>query len=173
MYCTYQNTAVNPTLTVRVGTSSSYSTISSSIAIYTNGVRYAYWSAGQTIILTYSGSYWYVASTPVYASTATIGNPAGQRIYLDGVNQTFYNASGQQRLKILGDGGMEVGNMSYNNLVLSNSSLTLNYGDKKFGHFREEYTYTTRENCIKTGAFFISHYDYKVPTIQQEEILDD
>ena len=30
---------------------------------------------------------------------------------------------------------MEVGNPSYNNLVLSNSSLTLNYGDKKFGHF--------------------------------------
>lgn len=43
----------------------------------------------------------------------------------------------------------------------------------QFGDFREEYTYTTRENSIKTGVFFIGHYKYRKPDIQQEEILDN
>lgn len=42
-----------------------------------------------------------------------------------------------------------------------------------YGDFRTEYTYHTLEDNIKTGVFFLSHYDYKKPTIQQEEILDD
>ena len=43
----------------------------------------------------------------------------------------------------------------------------------QYGDFREEYTYSTKENCIKTGVFFIGHYDYREPKIQEEEILDD
>lgn len=43
----------------------------------------------------------------------------------------------------------------------------------QFGDFREEYTYTTRENTIKTGVFFIGHYDYKDPEIQEDEIVDN
>ena len=44
---------------------------------------------------------------------------------------------------------------------------------RQFGDFREEYTYTTRENSIKTGIFFIGHYKYRRPDIQEEEILDN
>ena len=44
---------------------------------------------------------------------------------------------------------------------------------EQYGDFREEYTYSTKENCIKTGVFFIGHYEYREPEIQEEEILDD
>lgn len=43
----------------------------------------------------------------------------------------------------------------------------------QYGDFREEYTYSTKEGCIKTSVFFIGHYDYREPKIQEDEILDD
>lgn len=72
---TYANNAASPTLNIS-GTGAK--------AIYTQGVRYAYWAAGATVIFTYDGTNWRVASEPVYASTATIGNPGGFNIYIDG-----------------------------------------------------------------------------------------
>ncbi|WP_034810293.1 phage tail spike protein [Eubacterium sp. ER2] len=71
---TYANTASNPTLNV-AGTGAK--------AIYTQGVRYAYWRANQTVVFTYDGSYWRVASEPVYANTVTVGNPAAKNVYID------------------------------------------------------------------------------------------
>ena len=44
---------------------------------------------------------------------------------------------------------------------------------EQFGEFREEYTYTTKQNTIKTGVFFIGHYDFREPKIQEDEIVDD
>ena len=43
----------------------------------------------------------------------------------------------------------------------------------QYGDFRNEYTYLTREKSVKTGVFFIGHYEYREPVIQQDEILDD
>lgn len=77
---TYANNAASPTLNVG-GTGAK--------AIYTQGVRYAYWAAGATVVFTYDGTYWRVASEPVYANTATIGNPSARNIYLDGNNISF------------------------------------------------------------------------------------
>ena len=71
---TYANNAASPTL--NIGDTGAK-------AIYTQGVRYAYWAAGATVIFTYDGSNWRVASEPVYASTVTIGNPAVQNVYID------------------------------------------------------------------------------------------
>lgn len=71
---TYANTASSPTLNV-AGTGAK--------AIYTQGVRYAYWRANQTVVFTYDDSYWRVASEPVYANTVTVGNPAAQNVYID------------------------------------------------------------------------------------------
>lgn len=68
------NTADAPTLNVG-GTGA--------IPIRTNGVAAAYWEAGGTVIFAYDGTYWQVCSSPVYASTATVGNPAGGNVYLD------------------------------------------------------------------------------------------
>ncbi len=39
--------------------------------------------------------------------------------------------------------------------------------------FRTEYTFTTLENSIKTGVFFIGCYDYTDTTLQAEEIDED
>lgn len=39
--------------------------------------------------------------------------------------------------------------------------------------FREEYTFTTFENSIKTGAFYLAHYDYKAAALQESEIDED
>ena len=81
---TYANNAASPTLNVG-GTGAK--------AIYTQGVRYAYWAAGATVIFTYDGTYWRVASEPVYASTVTVGNPAGKNVYIDDNGISVRNAS--------------------------------------------------------------------------------
>ena len=81
---TYANNAASPTLNVG-GTGAK--------AIYTQGVRYAYWAAGAIVVFTYDGTYWRVASEPVYANTATIGNPSARNIYLDGDNISFREGS--------------------------------------------------------------------------------
>ena len=71
---TYANTAASPTLNVG-GTGAK--------PIMTNGTPYAYWAAGATVLFVYDGTYWQVASTPVYAATVTVGNPAGMHTYID------------------------------------------------------------------------------------------
>lgn len=81
---TYANTAASPTLNIN-GTGAK--------AVYTQGVRYAYWAAGATVVFTYDGANWRVASEPVYASTATIGNPAGKNVYIDGDGVNIRNIS--------------------------------------------------------------------------------
>ena len=103
---TYANTASSPTLNV-AGTGAK--------AIYTQGVRYAYWAAGATVVFTYDGANWRVASEPVYASTATIGNPAGGNVYIDGSSVNlrkgnailgkFYNGATGAAALSLGDSG--------------------------------------------------------------------
>ena len=77
---TYANTANAPTLNVG-GTYAK--------PIYTNGGQQsAYWQAWQSVLFTYDGSYWRVASEPVYASKVTVGNSAENHVYIDsdGVN---------------------------------------------------------------------------------------
>lgn len=49
-----------------------------------NGSNSAFWKAGDTVAFVYDGSSWQVCSTPIYGATATIGNPAGGNVYVDG-----------------------------------------------------------------------------------------
>lgn len=72
---TYENTAVNPTLDID-GTGAR--------AVYVQGVRSVYWAAGATVAFTYDGANWRVASEPVYASEAVIGNRAFKHVYIGG-----------------------------------------------------------------------------------------
>ncbi len=78
---TYANTASTPTLTVA-------STVADSIYINGSTGIGPYWIAGQTVNFTWGGSAWYESSSPVYASTATVGNEAAENVYIDsdGVN---------------------------------------------------------------------------------------
>lgn len=68
------NTAVSPTLNINS---------TGAKPIYTNGVRFAYWTSEATVVFVYSSGNWYSASTPVYANIATIGNPASKNVYID------------------------------------------------------------------------------------------
>lgn len=74
---TYANTASSPTLNI-AGTGTK--------AMYIQGVRDVYWTDGATVTFTYDGANWRVASEPVYAPTATIGNAAGFNVYVDGTS---------------------------------------------------------------------------------------
>lgn len=74
---TYANTASSPTLNIAdTGTK----------AMYIQGVRDVYWTDGATVTFTYDGINWRVASEPVYAPTATIGNAAGFNVFIDGTS---------------------------------------------------------------------------------------
>ena len=71
---TYSNTAASPTLNINsLGAK----------AVYVNGTRYAYWVAGSTVTFVYDGTQFQVCSVPVYASTATVGNPGGGNVYIN------------------------------------------------------------------------------------------
>lgn len=74
---TYANTASSPTLNI-AGTGTK--------AMYIQGVRDVYWTDGATVTFTYDGINWRVASEPVYAPTATIGNVAGFNVFIDGTS---------------------------------------------------------------------------------------
>lgn len=74
---TYANTASSPTLNI-AGTGAK--------AMYIQGVRDVYWTDGATVAFTYDGANWRVASEPVYAPTATIGNAAGFNVFIDGTS---------------------------------------------------------------------------------------
>lgn len=79
---TYANTASSPRLNV-ASTGAKY--------IRTLGTSSAYWDAGQTVLFVYDGTYWQVASSPVWASTVTVGNPASQNVYIDGTHVAIRN----------------------------------------------------------------------------------
>lgn len=70
----HSNTSSNPTLEIN-GTGAK--------PIITNGVNQSYWSDGQTVIFVYDGVNYNVASSPVYADTVTVGNGAGNNVFID------------------------------------------------------------------------------------------
>ena len=74
---TYANIASSPTLNIAS---------TGAKAMYIQGVRDVYWTDGATVAFTYDGASWRVASEPVYAPTATIGNAAGFNVYVDGTS---------------------------------------------------------------------------------------
>ena len=73
------NYHATPKLTVYYGET----LLCNSVPIYTQGLPGGYWADKSTITFVYTGAQWYVANTPVYASSATIGNPAGGHVFID------------------------------------------------------------------------------------------
>lgn len=95
------NTAANPTLNISgLG----------AVAVYNNGARNAYWSAGSSVLFTFTGNSWYVSNNPVYASTAIIGNSAGKNAYVDA--NGFY----------IRNGGTVVSSFKDNEIILGTRS---------------------------------------------------
>ena len=100
--------------------------------IYTNGVRFAYWIAGATVVFVYSSGNWYSASTPVYANTVTIGNPAGKNIYVD-------------------SDSIDIKNGSITNSSFTNNEISLGIGND-----------SSKINMLKDGlAISTSSYEYE------------
>lgn len=81
---TNANTASSPTLNVDS---------TGAKPIRTLGTSSAYWAAGQTVLFVYDGTYWQVASAPVWASTVTVGNPASRNVYVDGTHVAIRNGT--------------------------------------------------------------------------------
>ena len=148
---TYANTASSPTLNV-AGTGAK--------AIYTQGVRYAYWAAGATVVFTYDGANWRVASEPVYASTATIGNPVGRNIYIDSTR--VYVRNGSTGLLEIGANSVDGSNAVYLKSSAirlgvkgpseSGSSSTPYIRVTDNGAFTHEGEIATKNNCL-TGSY--------------------
>lgn len=61
--------------------------------IRTLGTSSAYWAAGQTVLFVYDGTYWQVASAPVWASNVTVGNPGAQNVLIDGTHVALRNGT--------------------------------------------------------------------------------
>lgn len=78
-------TTSNP-LTLKVNTDSSRN-------ILTNGSNSAFWRAGDTVIFVGQNGVWNVASSAVWASTNTIGNPVGKNVYIDGSSVKIRNGT--------------------------------------------------------------------------------
>ena len=167
---TYANTASSPTLNV-AGTGAK--------AIYTQGVRYAYWAAGATVVFTYDGANWRVASEPVYASTATIGNPVGRNIYIDSTR--VYVRNGSTGLLEIGANSVDGSNAAYLKSSAirlgvkgpseSGSSSTPHIRVTEDGAFTHEGEIATKNNCFsdrvvgKTGAIVAKGNTYTDTTI--------
>lgn len=95
------NVALSPTLDVG-GTGAK--------PIMTNGTPYAYWVAGSAVSLVYDGASWQVCSTPVYASTVTVGNPAGANVHID--ESAMSVRDGETCLATFGRNACELGKAS-------------------------------------------------------------
>lgn len=111
------NSAANPTLNVNS---------TGAKPIRTNGTPYAYWAAGASVLFVYDGTYWQVASTPVYASTVTVGNPAAQNLYIDG--QGIATRNGTTEYSTFGPDDIHLGlNASTDaNIYLFNDAIRMN-----------------------------------------------
>lgn len=89
----------------------------------------------------------------------------------------FRYIDGERRYLLLkskrGHIGFPKGHIEYGETELMNAEREVREETgltfKRYGDFRAEYTYTTLENSIKTGVFFLSEFDEE-PVFQEEEV---
>ena len=91
---TYANTASSPKLNINN---------SGAAAIMTNGTNSAYWEAGATVNFYWDGTYYQVASSPVYASEVTVGNPNGNNVHI-GNSAVQLRKGNKVRTQLINDG---------------------------------------------------------------------
>ena len=120
IHFTYGNTAANPSLTLSA---------CSSYPIMTNGTNSAYWTAGANVLFTWDGTYWQVASPPVYASTVTVGNSAGRNVHIDGDSVDVRN--GSDVLASFGE-TTTIGNTSTDHIEIDTEGVKAKYGDETY-----------------------------------------
>lgn len=103
---TNPNTATSPTLNVNG---------SGPKPILVNGINYAYWDRGASVNFVYDGTNWNTCSIPVYANSATIGNPVGGNVHVDGDSIDIRN--GSNVLSTFSNSLIELGKDSINSVL--------------------------------------------------------
>lgn len=93
----------------------------------TNGSASAYWADGQAVVLTYDGAYWQVCSTPVYASTVTVGNPGGSNVRID--SNSVDVRDGDKVLSSFGASSIKLGNTNSASLDILDGSLLIDVAE--------------------------------------------
>lgn len=101
--------------------------------IRTNGTPYAYWSAGASVLFVYDGTYWQVASTPVYASTVTVGNPASKNVFIDGSHVAIRNDTTEYATFLADDIHLGLNAVTDANVYLFNDCMVMSATDSSSG----------------------------------------
>ena len=121
---TYGNTASSPTLNVDS---------TGAKPIRTNGTPYAYWSSGASVLFVYDGTYWQVASTPVYANTVTVGNPASRNVFIDGSHVAIRNGATEYATFLADDIHLGLNAVTDSNVYLFNDCMVMSATDTSSG----------------------------------------
>lgn len=101
--------------------------------IRTNGTPYAYWSAGASVLFVYDGTYWQVASTPVYANTVTVGNPASKNVFIDGSHVAIRNGTTEYATFLADDIHLGLNAVTDANVYLFNDCMVMSATDSSSG----------------------------------------
>lgn len=117
---TNANSASSPTLNVNS---------TGAKPIRTNGTPYAYWSSGASVLFVYDGTYWQVASTPVYANTVTVGNPASKNVYVDGSHVAIRNGTTEYATFLADDIHLGLNAVTDSNVYLFNDCMVMSATD--------------------------------------------
>lgn len=104
----------------------------SAYPILCQGLNYAYWGDKQTAVFTWDGTYWRVASEPVYAVTALIGNSIGKNIYIDGVKIMI--RSGSEVLASYGETS-DIGKTDEQHVHIGTNRVDVMDGDRVLASF--------------------------------------
>lgn len=143
------NTAESPTLNINSTGAKS---------VYTNGVQFAYWTAGATVVFVYASGNWYSASTPVYANTATIGNPAGKNVYID--SDSVDIREGSVTNSSFSSNKISLGNNSKDIAIsMRNDHLLIDTHDEGYDDFGDRKVYTSFSDKLSSGLI-IGNYNY-------------
>lgn len=118
------NTASSPTLNVD-GTGAK--------PIRTNGTPYAYWAAGASVLFAFDGTYWQVASTPVYAKTVTVGNPASKNVFIGGSHVAIRNGTTEYATFLADDIHLGLNAVTDSNVYLFNDCMVMSATDTNSG----------------------------------------
>lgn len=118
------NSMANPTLNVNS---------TGAKPIRTNGTPYAYWAAGASVLFVYDGTYWQVASTPVYASTVTVGNPGSKNVFIDGSHVAIRNGATEYATFLADDIHLGLNAVTDSNVYLFNDCMVMSATDSSTG----------------------------------------
>ena len=117
------NTASNPQL--KLSECSAY-------PIMCQGLNYAYWRDDQTVVFTWDGTYWRVASEPVYAAMVLVGSATGKNVYVSSSGVAVRD--GSEVLALYGE-TTDIGKADAQHVHIDTDSVDIMDGDQVLASF--------------------------------------